>query len=310
MLSRRNIRVKVMQALYALNRDEELTIAQALRAYEISTENSFVLYLFNIYTLLQICRFAKVDAQKRHAKYLPSEEDLKFTDKFYTNALIQSLVKHIQLQKKIKDLHFETRMDQDLIRKMYKDFSNEEVYRAYIQKEVNAEEDHVDILHELYRFIRRSEVFNEMVEDLYATWEDDKSLVVGAVKKTLKALPAASDFLEEYQVQSETYQFGIQLLNRTAQDDTKIQEIFEPTLKNWDVERLALIDTILIKMAIAEFLYFKSIPTKVTLNEYVEVSKQYSTAKSKDFINGILDKVMKQLQEDGLIKKEGRGLLD
>ncbi len=299
-----------MQALYALNRDEELTIAQALRAYEISTENSFVLYLFNIYTLLQICRFAKVDAQKRHAKYLPSEEDLKFTDKFYTNALIQSLVKHIQLQKKIKDLHFETRMDQDLIRKMYKDFSNEEVYRAYIQKEVNAEEDHVDILHELYRFIRRSEVFNEMVEDLYATWEDDKSLVVGAVKKTLKALPAASDFLEEYQVQSETYQFGIQLLNRTAQDDTKIQEIFEPTLKNWDVERLALIDTILIKMAIAEFLYFKSIPTKVTLNEYVEVSKQYSTAKSKDFINGILDKVMKQLQEDGLIKKEGRGLLD
>jgi len=310
MLSRRNIRVKVMQALYALNRDEELTIAQALRAYEISTENSFVLYLFNIYTLLQICRFAKVDAQKRHAKYLPSEEDLKFTDKFYTNALIQSLVKHIQLQKKIKDLHFETRMDQDLIRKMYKDFSNEEVYRAYIQKEVNAEEDHVDILHELYRFIRRSEVFNEMVEDLYATWEDDKSLVVGAVKKTLKALPAASDFLEEYQVQSETYQFGIQLLNRTAQDDTKIQEIFEPTLKNWDVERLALIDTILIKMAIAEFLYFKSIPTKVTLNEYVEVSKQYSTAKSKDFINGILDKVMKQLQDDGLIKKEGRGLLD
>ena len=299
-----------MQALYALNRDEELTIAQALRAYEISTENSFVLYLFNIYTLLQICRFAKVDAQKRHAKYLPSEEDLKFTDKFYTNALIQSLVKHIQLQKKIKDLHFETRMDQDLIRKMYKDFSNEEVYRAYIQKEVNAEEDHVDILHELYRFIRRSEVFNEMVEDLYATWEDDKSLVVGAVNKTLKALPAASDFLEEYQVQSETYQFGIQLLNRTAQDDTKIQEIFEPTLKNWDVERLALIDTILIKMAIAEFLYFKSIPTKVTLNEYVEVSKQYSTAKSKDFINGILDKVMKQLQEDGLIKKEGRGLLD
>ena len=299
-----------MQALYALNRDEELTIAQALRAYEISTENSFVLYLFNIYTLLQICRFAKVDAQKQKAKYLPSEEDLKFTDKFYTNALIQSLVKHIQLQKKIKDLHFETRMDQDLIRKMYKDFSNEEVYRAYIQKEVNAEEDHVDILHELYRFIRRSEVFNEMVEDLYATWEDDKSLVVGAVKKTLKALPAASDFLEEYQVQSETYQFGIQLLNRTAQDDTKIQEIFEPTLKNWDVERLALIDTILIKMAIAEFLYFKSIPTKVTLNEYVEVSKQYSTAKSKDFINGILDKVMKQLQEDGLIKKEGRGLLD
>ena len=299
-----------MQALYALNRDEELTIAQALRAYETSTENSFVLYLFNIYTLLQICRFAKVDAQKRHAKYLPSEEDLKFTDKFYTNALIQSLVKHTQLQKKIKDLHFETRLDQDLIRKMYKDFSNEEVYKAYIQKEVTTEEDHVDILHELYRFIRRSEVFNEMVEDLYATWEDDKSLVVGAVKKTLKALPAASDFLEEYQVQSETYQFGIQLLNRTAQDDTKIQEIFEPTLKNWDVERLALIDTILIKMAIAEFLYFKSIPTKVTLNEYVEVSKQYSTAKRKDFINGILDTVMKQLQDDGLIKKEGRGLLD
>lgn len=299
-----------MQALYALNRDEELTIAQALRAYEKSTENSFVLYLFNLYALLQICRFAKVDAQKRHAKYLPSEEDLKFTDKFYTNALIQSLVKHPVLQKKFKEMHFEARIDQDLIRKMYKDFSAEEPYRAYIQNENATDDDHVDILHELYRFIRRNEVFNEMVEDLYATWEDDKSLVVGAVKKSLKALPAEANFLDEYQVQSETYQFGIQLLNRTAQDDAKIQEIFEPTLKNWDVERLALIDTILIKMAIAEFLYFKSIPTKVTLNEYVEVSKQYSTAKSKDFINGILDKVMKQLQDDGLIKKEGRGLVD
>lgn len=93
------------------------------------------------------------------------------------------------------------------------------------------------------------------------------------------------------------------------QEET-LEQLIEPTLKNWDMERLAVLDVIIIKMALVEFLYFPTIPTKVTLDEYVDISKEYSTPKSKDFVNGILDKLMKTLAEEGKIKKEGRGLLE
>ena len=133
--------------------------------------------------------------------------------------------------------------------------------------------------------------------------------MVGAVKKTLKALPAETYFYEDYRPQPDTVNdFGEKLLRAVIEDDEELLETIEPTLRNWDADRLATIDMILLKMAVCELLSFPSIPTKVTLNEFVEVSKLYSTEKSKDFINGILDRLMKQLEKEGKIQKQGRGL--
>jgi N utilization substance protein B len=135
--------------------------------------------------------------------------------------------------------------------------------------------------------------------------------VVGAIKKTLKQLPVASDFYKEYIPSDEaTVDFGEFLLETVFFKDKELLDIISPNLQNWDAERVAIIDMILIKMAIAELMNFNSIPGKVTLNEYVEISKTYSTDKSKDFINGILDRLFKQLTDDQKIIKEGRGLLD
>jgi N utilization substance protein B len=148
-----------------------------------------------------------------------------------------------------------------------------------------------------------------MVEDYYTNWFDDSSLVIGTLKKIIKALPLEGKFFKQYYPDTETVGFGKELLNRTVLEDSDFHDLIEPALKNWDSERLAIIDMILLKMALCEFTGFPTVPTKVSLNEYVEVAKMYSTPKSKDFINGILDRLMKQLEANGKIKKEGRGLI-
>lgn len=131
------------------------------------------------------------------------------------------------------------------------------------------------------------------------------------MKKTIKALPVDGTFYQEYEPADETVkEFGEVLLKKVCEEDGDLSEIIEPMLKNWDAERVAVIDMILLKMAVCELVSFPTIPTKVTLNEFVEISKLYSTDKSKDFINGILDRLMKKLDKDGKIVKEGRGLIE
>ena len=148
-----------------------------------------------------------------------------------------------------------------------------------------------------------------MTEDRYNNWADDESLVMGAMKKTLKAMPLSGPFYQEHEPSDDTVsEFGAALLTRTAQEDAALLNEIQPMLKNWDADRVAILDMIMLKMALCELLHFPTIPTKVTLNEFVEISKSYSTDKSKEFINGILDRLMKKLLEEGRIVKEGRGL--
>jgi len=131
------------------------------------------------------------------------------------------------------------------------------------------------------------------------------------MKRSLKAVPEDEEFYNQHRPGDETVvDFGEVLLKKVCLENDALLGLIEPTLKNWDAERVAVIDMILLKMALCELINFPTIPTKVTLNEFVEISKQYSTDKSKDFINGILDRLMKKLNRDGKIMKEGRGLVE
>lgn len=308
MLSRRSVRVKVMQLLFNLGRDKDLTQKDVLKRYSQSVEDAYELYLLNFYALLRIVKWAVKDEEKRHGKHLPSDYDKKFTAKLYTNEAVQSAVKNEVLQKKFEQLSFPMMIDEDMTERIYKEFAKSDAYKEYITDDNS---DQTEILLELYRFCRQNELFNEAMEDAYSCWIDDKSLVVGAVKKSLKALPAEGTFFRENLPQDETVsEFGEQLLRKCIEEDAELIRIIEPTLENWDKERVATIDLILLKMAVCEFLYFETIPMKVTLNEYLEIAKNYSTEKSKDFINGILDRLMKELTDAGKINKSGRGLID
>ncbi|MEN9610350.1 MAG: hypothetical protein RLZZ628_1164, partial [Bacteroidota bacterium] len=171
--------------------------------------------------------------------------------------------------------------------------------------------EHSPILLELYRFLCGNETFNEVMEDHFPAWIDDKTLFVGATKKLLKALPKVDELVSDYEEEDMlTLKFGEQLLVKTVKKDAEILEYIKPMLQNWDADRVAVIDMILLKMATSELIDFPTIPTKVTLNEYVDLSKVYSTDKSKEFVNGILDKLLKKLKEEGKVSKEGRGLVE
>ena len=310
MVSRRSVRVKVMQLLYAQTRDEELGKNDLVRRYDEGIDQSFEVLLFAIFLIINITYESVEHEKKKRTKYIQSEEDQAFSAKLYNNPLIQSLANNNDLDEDFNRYKFRLKADDDFFSKMYKEFAKTDEYKAYIKAE-DTEDSHREVLLSLFRFLRKNEYFSDVLEGHYTNWPDDKSLVIGTIKKVIKDLPKEGRFYEEHFPDKETaYDYGKVLLEEVCDNEPYLLSVIEPTLKNWDADRLAILDMILLKMALAEFLFFPTIPTKVTLNEYVEVSKQYSTAKSKDFINGILDRLMKSLDAEGKIKKEGRGLLD
>jgi len=311
MLSRRSVRVKIMQLLFALGRDEDLSFKEAKKLYHDRLDMSYQLFLFNVYCLVNIAKCSENDAAKRKTKHLPSDYDKVFTAKLLQNEIIQDIVHNKAINKVFDKHNFDTFINEDYIKKIYDEFSKSEAYKDFVSNPVE-NDDVVELFLELFRFCRQNEFFNDMMEDSHHTWIDDKSLVVGVVKKYLKSLPDDNNSSYKSHVpDNETIsEYGIALFEYVNKEDEKLLQYIKPVLENWDHERLAIIDMILLKMAIAEFMIFPTIPKSVTINEYMEVAKKYSTAKSKDFINGILDKLAIELEEKGLIKKEGRGLLN
>lgn len=311
MLSRRSIRIKVMQLFFSLSRDSELDFKVLKKRYWEAIDSSYNLYLYSLYIFVGVTQHAEEDESNRKAKHLPTEKDKLFSAKLFNNSIIQDIHKNKLIQAKFKKMNFAGLMNTDYVKKLYYKYSKSDEYNAYLQND-SEKKDHLEVLLDLFRFVRKEEMFEEMMEDSFPNWVDDKSVIIGTIKKTLKALPTKEEnFFEAYYPDDETIKdFGENLLIKTHKQDEELLSEIKPTLKNWDHERVAVIDMILLKMAVNELLGFETIPTKVTINEYVEVAKLYSTAKSKEFINGILDAMMKEMVENGKINKEGRGLLN
>ncbi len=300
-----------MQLLYMLNRDEQLSFPDLLKGYNDGIWKTYEIYVFHLYLLLKVAQYAEKDAAIRAAKLLPSDEDKTFTPLLYTNSCTQSLANHVGFLNIVAQHKLNENLDEDHIRRMYQQFIETEEYKKYMALETPTDADHAKILLELYKFLTTNDIFIEMTEDRFNNWQDDESLVVGAMKKTLKVMPLEGEFYKEYEPSDETVrEFGEQLLRKTCQEDQPLFELIAPNLKNWDADRVAILDMIMLKMALCELLHFPTIPTKVTLNEFVEISKTYSTENSKDFINGILDRLMKKLVKEEKIVKEGRGLVE
>jgi N utilization substance protein B len=294
-----------------LNRDEQLTPKDVVKMYKEGTWKAFELYIFQLYILLRVAQYAEKDAEIRAAKHLPTDSDKAFDPRLGTNDCTKSLANHVDFLNLVKKYQINVGIDEDHIRSLYQSFTATQEYRDYMAIENPVTTDNAKALLDLYRFLAASDLYSDMSEDRYNNWCDDESLVSGAMKKTLKNFPVSGKFYEEHEPSDATVlEFGEELLRKTCSEDQKLFTDIEPTLKNWDAERVAILDMVMLKMALCELLHFPTIPTKVTLNEYVEISKLYSTDKSKEFINGILDRLMKELLEKGRIVKEGRGLIE
>lgn len=303
MLSRRSIRVKVMQALYSQSRDKELKNDEVLKFYHDSVKGTIELFLLNLYLIVEMTKVSVEDETKRVSKYLPTDDDKSFKSTLYHNTIIKGLVNNKDLKQRFETLKFSEFIDPDVIRTLYKSFSETELYIAYWHNRKSQTDDE-EILLEMYRYLRASEVFVELVDDRYYQWSSEKSVVIGTVKKILKRNDFEGDFIEPYYPTDETIiDLGEKLLKKCLTINDELEKYVIPNLLKWDKERIANVDMIFIKMSLAEVLYFESIPCNVTLNEYVELSKEYSTDKSKEFINGVMDKVIRDLEEKGLVKK-------
>ncbi len=299
-----------MKVLYAVSRDETLNVRMAKSAYDKSVKDTTDLFYLCIYALVKVTRISLEDAENRKSKYLPTELDKSFTPSLYENSIIQGVETNSYFKNKIDKLLLQNKISHDFAKNIYSEFLKEESYQNYIKGE-KTDEAHLDILLEFFRFCRKNEFFNDVMEENYISWIDDKSVVVGTMKKVLKSDTSSDSLFDRHKPDMQIVEdFGKELLGMTFEEDDELLDIIKPILENWDHERLAIIDMILIKMAIIEFLNFETIPVKVTLNEYVEISKMYSTPKSKEFVNGILDKILKKLQSEDKVSKQGRGLLD
>jgi len=299
-----------MQLLYAGSNDNGISTPEILRRYNGIIQQSYDLYLFNLATTAQVSGFATKDKENRTSKLLPTEADANFLPKLASNELTSSINTSESFAAVLEDNDIDLVKDEGTIKSIYSEFTKTKDYNTYQDNPNTTAADDKAVLLALFKYCLGNALFEDLVDDRFNNWEDDKSLVVGAVKRTIKALPLKEATYSQFKPNQETTQeFGYKLLESVVNKNKDLLDIIEPNLKNWDADRVAIIDMILLKMAISELLNFPSIPTKVTLNEYVEIAKLYSTDKSKDFINGILDRMMKKLEREGLISKEGRGLV-
>ena len=311
MLSRRNVRVKVMQLLYAQKQDAAMSGRACEQAFDKMIEQSYQNLLFDLYVFVNVLAVSR-DEQKRNKKKLrPTEDDLAFKPNLRDNGLIKALSESPELSDAIIKYHFAEALDKEKLRGFYDTATSWEGYKEYASAKTPSADEHLGAILKAHKALMDSEVYNDYLEDNFARWDEDKSLIVGTVKKILKALPQSALVLSTFRPDDETRKdFGEHLLHFILEKDTELQGYIEPVLQNWDAERVAVLDMILIKMALGELLSFSQIPPKVTLNEYVELAKTYSTDKSKEFINGILDRLLHSLRETGMIVKEGRGLIE
>ena len=298
-----------MQLLFAQRQNEGLSAKGTLTAFHEMVNQSYATLMFDMYVFCRVLAEAREEKKRRGERIIKSDENNSFQSHIFDNPLTLSLSNSEQLLVFAEKKQFAEQIDEERLRSFYELAKGWEGYEEFAAQKDPTLDSCLGALLKAHKALMDSEGYNDFLEDRFARWDEDKSLVIGSAKKILKSLPQSESKLDAYKTDNETREdFGEYLLNYVLENDIELLADIEPVIENWDVERVAVLDMVLLKMALAELLQFKQIPMKVTLNEYVELAKTYSTDKSKEFINGILDKLMHKLEGEGKIVKKGRGL--
>lgn len=313
MLNRRHIRIKILHILYGFYQDEDSDSVKAKNAldHSITKMRELYLLLLNMIAGLQGIAIDRIETARK--KQMPTEEDLHPNTKFVRNAPLRILANSKNLQKASEELGISWANNQELLRNMFRDLIEDEEYKNYMSSEERGFQHDKESLVRMFRKnLINQESFQYMLEEESIFWMDDLDLTSSMVIKTLKSIKEDDDEVELLKVWREDdddKKFLEGLFAKTLAQGETNESLIKKGAQNWELERIALTDRILMKMALAEAKEFPTIPLKVTLNEYIELSKYYSTDKSHGFINGILDQLFLKLVEAGEIKKTGRGLV-
>jgi len=295
-----------MQTLYTLTTlENNVKPGEPQKLLQKHFEQSKDLLQYVIYFITEVGMYAEHDSYVRSSKHLPSSEDLNVNTKIAGNELLWKIKEDVSLKAEWDKSRPDLRIDKELVRKLYVQLSETDQYKKYIsvpEREKSSEKEIIFFIFE--ELLLPNELFITHLEENYSNWDDDGDMIVQLVKGFLQK-PGSVDFGQF--ISGEKLQFSKSLLATVLEKNEHLETFILPRLKNWDAERLASLDMILMKMGVAEFLFFETIPPKVTINEYIELAKEYSTQQSGQFVNGILDNIHKELvQQNKLHKTEFR----
>ncbi|TCV16591.1 NusB antitermination factor [Sphingobacterium alimentarium] len=304
-----------MQTLYAYSLSEDKQIKDFEKALFKNVEEVNEMYIWTLNLLDEVAEYVVIDAESRAAKYLPTEKDKILTTKLNSNTFIESLRQNRTYLELVKKYKVSWEFDPEIVRSIFAQLKDSEAYLNYLQEEdrsINSEKD--IIKHIFKKIVLKSVDVEQVFEEKFINWSVDKEVLQAMIAKTFKnfssEVPSQNKLADLTPSWSEDEEFISELFKSTIRYSEEYQKLIAEKTKNWEADRIALMDTILMRMAISELINFPSIPVKVTINEYIELSKTFSTLKSNTFINGILDKILADLNKQGRIRKSGRGLKD
>ncbi len=303
-----------MQVIYAFKGSESDDFSKDQKFLMYSINNMYNLYLLMMSLLIEIHKKAEDYLEKSQKKHLATKEEKNPNKKFVNNELMLVLRENNALLKEFDTYKINNwELDNEYVDVLFKAIISSDIYAEYMQTTTtDFQKDKAFIISIFKTIIAPNDKLYDYIEDKNLTWLDDlptvNTFILKAFKKA-KTTNSESHFTPQLYKDIEDKEYAIALFKKTLLNQSKLAKEISEKTKNWDLERIASIDHVLLKMAVCELQNFPSIPTKVTINEYLEVSKEYSTPKSSIFINGILDKLVKEYQEKGKLNKVGRGLM-
>lgn len=313
MLTRRHIRVKVMQSIYALSQSQSGQVDKELKFINMSIANMHDLHILTLDLFVKLSELAQNQLELSKKKYLATSAEKNPNKKFLQNAIIQHLIQNDELKAAVENRKLnDWELNDEYVRVIFDAMLASDLYDDYMDSEETSYEKDRTFMAKLFsEVVAPNEKLYEYFEDQKLTWLDDLPVVNTLILKSIKQSKPGKEriFLSELYKDDEDREFVKDLFNKTVLNDDMLTDEIQGKTPNWDKDRIANLDLILLKMAICEFLKFPSIPAKVTINEYIELAKEYSTSKSSMFVNGILDKLIKEYKTENKLNKIGRGLM-
>ncbi len=313
MFNRRFLRIKAFQALYAYQQDESPNRSLHEKNLQRSLDKATELYIFLLAFPKAFREFVSLELDTQKNKYIPVQTLITPLEAIANNKAIQLIENSTEISEAVKKHKVIWNNTRDLFKELIQLIKKNKSFIQYTQKNNPTFTDDKLILNEIIEvLIAESDIFENYIEDRFINWEDDQVLVCGQVLKTIAELNEnqTTSILQLAQDSKEEHEFVVSLFNAVIENGGELTDKISAKTKNWDTDRLAIIDLLLMRMALCEMLYFPHIPIKATINEYLEIAKLYSTPNSFGFINGILDKIHQELKTAGKINKTGRGLVE
>ena len=313
MISRRLLRIKVLQVLYAYYKSDQKDLHKSEKELHFSINKAYELYYYLLLLIIDVAQYAESRIELARNKKVPSWEDLHPNTRFIDNRLISQLRNNEQLLKYLDIHHISWINHPELIKELYGQLVESDSYSKFMSaEEINYADEKKVISDFVGEILLPSESLHQLLEEKSIYWNDDLDFVIAMVQKTLKKFRENDDekkSMFDLYKNDEDRDFVITLFRKSILNREYALKLIEEKASNWDLDRIAFMDVLIMQMAITEMIEFPSIPTKVTLNEFLDIAKYYSTEKSNTFINGVLDKIMQKLREEKKIRKTGRGLI-